>query len=61
MCAESKPIVSWRLGARDATNAWAFISDVSDRIMNRLQLTTDGNRLYIEQFVGGMVDYAMLW
>jgi hypothetical protein len=58
LCAESKLIVSWRLGARDAANAWAFISDVSDRIMNRVQITTDGNRLYIEpieQHMGGMV------
>lgn len=62
-CAETKLIVSWRLGARDGANAWAFISDVSDRIVNRVQLTTDGNKLYlepIENFMGGMVDYAML-
>ena len=63
ICAETKLIVSWRLGNRDAANAWAFISDVSDRLRNRVQLTTDGNRLYvepIENYMGGMVDYAML-
>jgi IS1 family transposase len=61
--AESKLIVSWRLGNRDAANAWAFIGDVADRIRHRVQLTTDGNRLYvepIENYMGGMVDYAML-
>lgn len=61
--AESKLMVSWRLGNRDAANAWAFISDVKERLANRVQLTTDGNRLYvepIENYLGGMVDYAQL-
>lgn len=63
ICADSKLIVSWRLGNRDAANAWAFIGDVADRLRNRVQLTTDGNRLYvepIENYMGGMVDYAQL-
>lgn len=63
LCADSKLIVSWRVGNRDAANAWAFISDLSDRLLNRVQLTTDGNRLYIdavENYMGGMVDYAQL-
>lgn len=63
LCADSKLIVSWRLGNRDAANAWAFIGDVSDRLRHRVQLTTDGNRLYvepIENYMGGTVDYAML-
>ena len=63
LCADSKMIVSWRLGARDAANAHAFISDLSDRLANRVQLTTDGNRVYvdaIEEYMGGEVDYAML-
>jgi IS1 family transposase len=63
LCAESKLIVSWRLGNRDAANAWAFIADVKARLANRVQLTTDGNRLYlepIEHYLGGSVDYAQL-
>ncbi|MGI8978703.1 MAG: IS1 family transposase [Pirellulaceae bacterium] len=63
ICAETKLVLSWRLGNRDAANAWAFIGDVSDRLRHRVQLTTDGNRLYvepIEEYMGGMVDYAML-
>ena len=63
LCAETKLIVSWRLGARDAANAHAFISDVADRLANRVQLTTDGNRVYVdavETYLGGKVDYAML-
>jgi IS1 family transposase len=61
--AETKLIMSWRLGARDAANANAFISDVADRLKTRVQLTSDGNRLYVdavESHMGGMVDYAML-
>lgn len=63
LCAESKLIVSWRLGARDAANAHAFMTDVAERLANRVQLTTDGNRLYItavdNAFLGN-VDYAQL-
>ncbi len=63
LCAETKLMISWRLGARDAANAHAFISDLSDRLANRVQITTDGNRVYldaVENYMGGNVDYAML-
>ncbi len=63
MDAETKLMVSWKLGARDAANAHAFISDVADRLANRVQLTTDGNRVYlgaVETYLGGAVDYAQL-
>jgi IS1 family transposase len=63
LCAETKMIVSWRQGARDAANAHAFISDLSGRLANRVQMTTDGNRVYldaVENYMGGNVDYAML-
>lgn len=61
--AESKLIVSWQLGARDAANAHAFISDVKERLANRVQMTTDGNRTYldaVETNFGCNIDYAML-
>lgn len=63
LCAETKLIVSWRVGNRDAANAWAFMGDVAERITGRTQLTTDGNRLYLElyeHYLGGKCDYAML-
>lgn len=63
MCADSKLILSWRLGARDAANAHAFMGDVAERLASRTQLTTDGNRVYVdavESHLGGKVDYAML-
>jgi IS1 family transposase len=60
--ADSKLIVSWRLGARDAANAHRFMSDVSERLANRMQLTTDGNRVYLDAVdtYFGEIDYAML-
>lgn len=48
LCAETKLIVSWQLGARDAANAHAFVSDVADRLANRIQLTTDGANVYLD-------------
>lgn len=63
MDAETKLIVSWQLGARDAANAHRFIADIAPRLANRVQLTTDGNRVYVdavEAHLGGAVDYAML-
>jgi IS1 family transposase len=63
MDADTKLIVSWQLGARDAANAHRFIGDLSERLANRVQLTTDGNRVYVdavEAHLGGEVDYAML-
>lgn len=63
MEAETKLMVSWRLGARDAANAHAFMSDVSDRLANRVQMTTDGNRVYldaVDHYFGSNIDYAML-
>jgi IS1 family transposase len=61
--ADSKLIVSWRLGARDAANAHAFCGDLAERLSNRVQVTTDGNRLYInamDNAFQGNVDYAQL-
>lgn len=63
LCAESKLILSWRLGPRDAETAGDFMFDVASRLKNRVQLTTDGNRLYVnavEDAFGGDVDFAML-
>ena len=61
--AETKLVLSWRLGARDAANANAFIMDVAERVENRFQLTTDGNNLYLDavhDHFGPFIDYGML-
>ena len=43
ICADTKLMVSRQLGARDAANAHAFMSEVAERRAHRVQLTTDGN------------------
>lgn len=60
---ESKLIVSYLVGSRDAGYAHVFMNDVADRLVNRVQLTTDGNRLYLNAVAdafGSNVDYAIL-
>lgn len=61
--ADSKLIVSWLVGSRDAGYAHEFMQDVASRLANRVQLSTDGLRLYleaVEDAFGSAVDYAQL-
>jgi len=61
--ADSKLIISWMVGDRDAESASLFIQDLKGRLANRVQLTTDGWHAYldaVENAFGGDVDYAML-
>ena len=61
--AQSKLIVSWLVGGRDSDYAIAFMDDLRSRIENRVQLTTDGHKAYlqaVEGAFGGDVDYAVL-
>ena len=61
--AETKLIPSWFVGDRGAESATAFIRDLASRLANRVQLTTDGHRVYVnavEGAFGANVDYAML-
>lgn len=63
LCADTKLIPSWKVGSRDAATAHHFMADLSARLANRVQLTTDGNRVYleaVEQYFGCNIDYAML-
>jgi len=63
LCADSKLIVSWLLGRRDAEYAHDFMDDLQGRLANRVQLTTDGHRAYllaVEEAFGAEADYAML-
>lgn len=59
----SKLIVSYMVGGRDSEYAMAFMDDLQARLANRVQLTTDGHKAYLEAVegaFGGDVDYAML-
>lgn len=61
--ADSKLIVSYLCGGRDASWAKDFMKDVASRLTTRVQITTDGHKCYLEAVEGafGMdVDYAML-
>jgi IS1 family transposase len=61
--ADTKLIISYMLGDRGASTAQAFMQDVASRISNRIQLTTDGHRVYadaVEDAFGSEIDYAML-
>jgi IS1 family transposase len=61
--ADTKLIISYTLGDRGAATAQAFMQDVASRISNRIQLTTDGHRIYadaVEDAFGSEIDYAML-
>ena len=61
--ADSKLIVSYLIGGRDAQYANEFMLDVASRVATRVQLTTDGHRAYLDAVEGAFgagVDYAML-
>jgi len=61
--ADTKLIISYMLGDRGASTARDFMEDVAGRITNRIQLTTDGHRVYaeaVENAFGSEIDYAML-
>jgi hypothetical protein len=51
------------LGSRSASDAYEFIADLAPCLRNRVQLTGDGHRPYLEAIeasVGADIDYAML-
>ncbi len=61
--ADSKLIVAWFIGSRDAEAAWVFMRALASRLTNCVQLTTDGHRAYLDAVDGAfgtMIDYAML-
>jgi IS1 family transposase len=61
--ADSKLIVTWKLGGRGARTAYGFIDDLAKRLASRIQLTSDGHRVYVdavERAFGSEIDYAML-
>ncbi|MDE3073347.1 MAG: IS1 family transposase [Pseudomonadota bacterium] len=63
ICADTKLVASWMVGSRDGDAAKTFIADLAGRLANRVQLTTDGHKVYvqaIEDAFGADVDYAML-
>ena len=63
LCADTKLVPSFHVGRRDTENARVFIEDLAARLANRVQLTTDGHKPYLEAVEGAFgcdIDYAML-
>jgi IS1 family transposase len=61
--ADTKLIPCVMLGSRNAGDANAFVSDLASRLRNRVQMTSDGHRPYleaVENAFGADIDYAML-
>jgi IS1 family transposase len=61
--ADHKLIISFLVGGRDAGYAHEFMQDVAARLANRVQMTTDGLRAYLDAVEGAFgadIDYAQL-
>ncbi len=60
---DHKMILAWEVGDRSGATAIEFMDDLRSRLANRVQLTTDGHKAYLEAVegaFGGDVDYAQL-
>ncbi len=61
--ADTKLVISWAVGRRDAGCAADFLQDVAGRLANRIQLTTDGHRMYltaVPDAIGNRIDFAQI-
>ena len=61
--ADTKLVPSWLIGTRDLGTAYDFMHDLAERLSNRVQLTTDGHRPYleaVESAFGEDIDFAQL-
>jgi len=61
--ADTKLVPSWLVGVRNLDYARGFINGLKNRLANRVQLTTDGHRMYVEaveSVFGADIDYGML-
>lgn len=61
---QTKLVPCWHVGSRDADAAFTFMEDLASRLAHRVQLTTDGLKVYLgaveDAFGWNGVDYAML-
>ena len=61
--ADTKLIASYFVGGRDGECAMWFVDDLRSRLANRVQITSDGHKAYLEAIEGAFgadVDYAQL-
>lgn len=60
---DTKLVPSYLVGKRDLSHATAFLNDLSERLTNRVQLSSDGLKAYVEateRAFGGEVDYGQI-
>lgn len=61
--AETKLVPSWLIADRSGESALTFMDDLAKRLANRVQLTSDGHKAYLEAVEGAFgadIDYAQL-
>jgi len=61
--AESKLVPTWHIGNRDIKDATIFMKDLAGRLKNKVQLTTDGHKMYleaVEDAFGCKIDFSQL-
>ena len=61
--ADTKLVPCWNVGRRDAVSGEVFIKDLASRLANRVQLSTDGFKVYltaVEEAFGADIDFGMI-
>lgn len=61
--AETKLVPCWYVGQHDAAAATEFIADLESRLASRVQLTSDGHKVYLNAVIDAFadeIDYAQL-
>ncbi|MGA9049149.1 MAG: IS1 family transposase [Dehalococcoidia bacterium] len=61
--ADTKLVIGWLVGEREPGYAYEFLKDVKRRLANRVQLNTDGHRMYYQAIDGAFgddIDYAII-
>jgi IS1 family transposase len=53
ICADTKLVPSWLVGERTSDDAEVFLTDLASRMSDRIQLSTDGHRMYKTYASGG--------
>lgn len=63
MDSDNKLVIAWNIGKRDAGTGFDFMHNLAKRLKNRIQLSTDGHRVYldaVEGAFGSHIDYGQL-
>ena len=61
--AETKLVPTWHIGNRDIKDATIFMKDLAGRLKNKVQLTSDGHKMYleaVEDAFGSEIDFSQL-